>query len=730
MSAGMGSPAPAVCMERQQNRVVQSFTKTARLRLVIVALIPLVAAAATYWAVSSNDDAHAMVKQTLLVRLSLEQLLSNLHTAESAQRAYLVTGDESFLIPYRLVLANGLSQVTEIERLTTASDRLGRAVRRVRPLVVERLAHMQHTVELHQSGQLTGASEMGRIRQGRQIMDSLRSVLTELKSEDDALLARWELASTQSRRRLTLLLIVGYVAGVSILGSLYLMTERYSSQVTRAEQKLVHANSELEQRVYERTASLRQREELLTLFARHVPAATAMFDREMKYLQVSDRWCADFQVDRSSILGQSHYAIFPDIPDRWRLIHQRGLAGEQLHAEEDLWRRAGHPDMWLRWELRPWGNRDGAPEGILVFCEDITDRKKIEQVLRDQESTTRALLDTAAQAILTVEESGTIVTANRMAEDMFGYPQGHLAGRPLEILLPNSLATVHGAHRSTFSANPHRRPMGVGLDLRARRNDGSEFPVEISLSYVDAARGRLAVAFVSDITERREAERALRASEQELRSLTASLLTASEDERRRISRDLHDDVTQQLAGLSIEIGKIVSSPHLSDADARRQFPTLQRHVNRIANDVRRLSHGLHPSIIEDLGLSAALESLCEEMSHSHDFVITFCDDTAGRRVPVPVASCLYRIAQEAIRNAVRHGGAAEVDVGLSTANGTLALSVADNGRGFIGRTPHPSIGLGIVSMKERIRLVSGQLTINSSNTGTEVVASVPLSNQL
>ena len=125
---------------------------------------------------------------------------------------------------------------------------------------------------------------------------------------------------------------------------------------------------------------LQSREELLKIFVKHVPAAVAMLDRNMRYLQVSERWCADFSLDSSQILGRSHYEIFPDIPDRWEQVHRRALAGETLRAEEDRWDREGGT-TWLRWEIRPWQNVDGLPGGILIFSEDITRRKQMAEAL-------------------------------------------------------------------------------------------------------------------------------------------------------------------------------------------------------------------------------------------------------------------------------------------------------------------------------------------------------------
>jgi PAS domain S-box-containing protein len=145
---------------------------------------------------------------------------------------------------------------------------------------------------------------------------------------------------------------------------------------------------------------LRASDELLRTFVKNVPAAVAMLDRELRYLQVSDRWCANFSLESAKMLGRTHYEIFPEIPERWKEVHRRCLAGETLRAEEDYFDRADGSRQWLRWEIRPWGDRGGQPEGILIFSEEITGRKRNEEILRQSEATTRTLLETASQAIL------------------------------------------------------------------------------------------------------------------------------------------------------------------------------------------------------------------------------------------------------------------------------------------------------------------------------------------
>ena len=146
-----------------------------------------------------------------------------------------------------------------------------------------------------------------------------------------------------------------------------------------AEQSLHELNRTLEGQ----TATLQSREELLKIFVKNVPAGVAMLDRDMRYLQVSDRWCADYSVESSQILGRSHYEAFPEIPKHWKEVHRRALEGETLRADEDRWDREGIDTTWVRWEVRPWKMPSGTIGGILIFAEDITRRKQMEEAVSD-----------------------------------------------------------------------------------------------------------------------------------------------------------------------------------------------------------------------------------------------------------------------------------------------------------------------------------------------------------
>jgi signal transduction histidine kinase len=193
-----------------------------------------------------------------------------------------------------------------------------------------------------------------------------------------------------------------------------------------------------------------------------------------------------------------------------------------------------------------------------------------------------------------------------------------------------------------------------------------------------------------------------------------------------VSRELHDQVCQQLAALAIDIGAFAASP-LSDQN-QGCFRELQARVVRVSEETRHIAYQLHPSVLDDLGLVASLRDLCKQFSaRAKDIVLEFKDVALPAAVPREVASCLYRIAQESLQNVIKHAGAKHVSLALSLHQGTIALTIADDGIGFDPTAVRGRGGLGLVGMDERARVVNGQLVVTARpGRGTRIALKVPL----
>jgi signal transduction histidine kinase len=249
-------------------------------------------------------------------------------------------------------------------------------------------------------------------------------------------------------------------------------------------------------------------------------------------------------------------------------------------------------------------------------------------------------------------------------------------------------------------------------------------------------------ALVAEISERMETERSLRASEdalqasqralrqssEDLQALAARLLTAQEEDRRRISRDLHDDINQRLAMIAVDVETLSLRPPDSKAALGRSLWSVQDRIVEMSEDIRRFVHQLHPSILDDLGLPIALQQLMDDFAGRTGLKSTFRHADVPPALSRDLATCFYRIAQESLSNVARHADASRVEMDLTGVDDGLALSITDDGRGFdrgkIGAAP---AGLGLVSMNERLRLVGGALDVTSgARTGTTVRAWAPV----
>jgi len=370
----------------------------------------------------------------------------------------------------------------------------------------------------------------------------------------------------------------------------------------------------------------------------------------------------------------------------------------------------------------------GAAAGAVVTHVDITANKQIQEELKRSEFTTRALLDSSTQSVIAVNESGKIVLVNGCTEEMFGYSLAELIGKRIDLLVPADRRGRHTGFHKTYFANMQTRPMGIGLELEGRRKDGTQFPVEIALSAIESSPGKLAVAFVTDITQRRRLEKAAQTHAQEVQELAASLFTVQEDERRRVSRELHDQICQQLASLAMDISAFAAEAPPRPKERQQRLKALQAQVTKVSDETRHIAYELHPSVLDDLGVVASLRSLCKEFSgRSGGVAVEFDGRPLTAPVPREIASCLYRVAQQSLQNIVKHAGAKRATVSLTAQKGAVLLTIKDDGEGFDAASVKGRGGLGLVGMEERARLVHGNLTITSSpGRGTRIALRIPL----
>ncbi len=407
--------------------------------------------------------------------------------------------------------------------------------------------------------------------------------------------------------------------------------------------------------------------------------------------------------------------------DRQRLLDESDAAvaaGTGFRSEV----RGILPSGEIRWLVAAGAvrrNEAGVPVRMDGITIDITERKEAELKLRESEARFRAIFEHVGIGISLVNREGMFMESNPALVHLLGYSAEELRRMKFPAFTHEEDVAQDWTLFEEMMAGLRDR---YEVEKRYWRKNGQLIWAHLVVSLVRDLEGNplFAIGMAEDITQRRLAE-------QELQALSEKLINTQEQERTRMARELHDDVAQQLAALSISVSNLKRTIPEPEAELRAQADRLHQRLAGAAESVRRLSHELHPAILEHSGIAAALESYCTQFSALNHIDVAL--DAAGRfdDVSPAVALCLYRVAQEALQNVAKHSGARQVQVELSRSSGQLHLQVSDAGRGFEAARSVPRAGLGLVSMKERARLVHGTLRIESApGKGTRLRVSIPL----
>ena len=409
--------------------------------------------------------------------------------------------------------------------------------------------------------------------------------------------------------------------------------------------------------------------------------------------------------------------IHPDDRERIRALTRTMIqTGQEAETE---W-RVIWPDgsvHWIASRGRVITDESGQPTRMIGVNMDATERKRAEEALRTGEERFRLAAvagrmfayewDVASDVIVRSGDFGHILGADE--------PIKTTGQQVLERIHPDDRQRVEAAVAALSPENPHLR-----ITYRMRRRDGSLLWVErTSRAHFDGQRTMVRIiGMLADVTERKQAEIALS-------EMTRKLIDAQEQERARISRELHDDINQRIAMLSVEAEQLREDP--SEIDSRvQQFRT---QIREISNDVQALSHDLHSSKLEYLGAVAGIKSWCREFAERQKLEIDFRSDVSGP-LPSELGVNLFRILQEGLHNAMKHSGVKRLEVRLGECHDEVYLIISDSGNGFDINTALQGKGLGLTSMRERVRLVNGTISIESKPMGgTTIHVRVPLTIQ-
>lgn len=343
---------------------------------------------------------------------------------------------------------------------------------------------------------------------------------------------------------------------------------------------------------------------------------------------------------------------------------------------------------------------------------DITEGKRAEEALRESEQRMRAILETSVEGIITIDERGLVESVNPAACRIFGYKPEEVVGRNVNMLMPSPDREKHDGYLGNYLRTGQAKIIGIGREVVGQRKNGSAFPMDLSVCEVRLGERRMFTGFVRDISERRELEQAVAA--------------AGEQERARIARELHDGLGQQLGGLLFLMNGLHRDLRDSQVPPAETAEQLGKELGTALQQARNLAHELYSVSPTSEGLVEALENLADRVATERGVTCEFASEPPVLIEDPTVASHLYRLAQEAVHNALKHSAATRIDIQLTRRPAAVELRVRDNGRGF---APEPgSRGLGLRTMEQRARLMSGQVNVHTqTDGGVEVICSVPTS---
>jgi len=406
-----------------------------------------------------------------------------------------------------------------------------------------------------------------------------------------------------------------------------------------------------------------------------------------------------------------------DAEKDWALFQQL-RAGSINHYQLD--KRYFRRDGSLVWGRLSLSLLNGHPSPlVLAMVDDITERKRAEEAMRDSEAQFRSVFQDAGVGMVIVSMEGRFLSANPTFCNYLGYTEPELLERTVESI-------THPDDFPAFSARL-RQAVAEGhgfqwVQKRCLHKSGRIVHTESSTSLIRSREGdrQFFVGQILDITSRKKAEEALSA-------VTRKLVDAQEQERARIGRELHDDIGQRLALLAVQLDQLQREELQHDSPGiQARVKDLQKQTLEISNDVQALSHQLHSSKLEYLGVVGAMKSWCREVGERQKMEITFSSDVSTS-LPLEIGLSLFRVLQEALQNATRHSGARRVEVQVTEDSHEVHLAVRDSGKGFDVEAVLQGAGLGLTSMRERVRLMNGKFSVESKTAGgTEIHVYMPL----
>jgi len=479
----------------------------------------------------------------------------------------------------------------------------------------------------------------------------------------------------------------------------------------------------------ENEKKIRESEIRFRTLSRTAPVGIFETDASGSTTYVNETWLQYSGMHFDEAMGDGWLrAVHPDDKD-W--LQQGWHSKTEMKSESVSEYRIVDKEGKIRWvngRAVPVFNNDGSVSGYIGITLDITEKKTSEERIINSEESKRLILNSALDAIVIVDTASKIIFWNPQAENIFGWTAEEVTGKSLmQTIIPAEYEAAHRQGMQRFLQTGEGPILNRLIEVTACNKEGSLFPIELSILPVEQETGKTFCAFIRNITERRQAESSLKQSSEQLRELSRHLQKVREEERLRIAREIHDELGQQLTGLKMDVAWLMRKTVQDDPVIKDKFDEALSLVDKAVQSIRRISTELRPSVIDDLGLNAALEWQVEEIGRRMDVEIEYKNSFNDSNINPDISIGIFRIMQESLTNIVKHAAAYKINIDISQAGNAIRLIVEDDGIGFDTNAKQDQLTFGLIGIKERTSMLQGECAIYSEpNTGTRIEVSIPL----
>jgi PAS domain S-box-containing protein len=506
-------------------------------------------------------------------------------------------------------------------------------------------------------------------------------------------------------------------AGALFIGSIAMLTMLWFAKHLRREMELGQ--------------SLHLAEENYQALTNQPLAGVAKVDATSgKYLAVNDRLCAITGYSSQELLTKTLYDVtHPDDKESTKQ-YLNGLKDDPVNSPLTFNKRYVHKDGSTVHTVisthRVVNSKTGAVERI-GLVQDVTASVVQDRLLKEHENRLSVIIHNSMDAIITIDQDQNILIFNTAAELMFGYLAQDALHMPLSKLIPQAHRDAHHAHVQAYArSGGTARKMGSMMVLKGLRFSGEEFPLDASISRATIEGKVYMTVILRDLTEQVKAQNELNRARKELRELSIASQTAREEEKSRISRELHDELGQNLTALKMDLSWLQAHTSNDLAARNERIRAMQSVLDSTVVATRRIAADLRPLMLDDLGLKAALEWLTQDFSRRTQVRCQLVVDEDVIDTDTSVQSALYRAVQECLTNVSRHAQATQVTIEVRTGVSSVNLQVQDNGIGISDQARNKRGSFGLIGMRERIYILGGKVLIESlPDEGTHITIDLP-----